>query len=376
MALPRSKYVSEGQEGVYHCFSRCVRRAFLYGFDKVTGRDFSHRKEWLVNRLRHLAAVFAIEVCAFAILENHYHVILRTRPDIVALWSDHEVATRWLTLFPKHRDLTGAAIPPAEEEIRALADCPERIATLRKRLCSLSWFMGRLNEFIARAANKEDRVKGRFWESRFKCQALLDDAAVVAGMVYVDLNPIRAGLAATPEESNFTSIQQRIRDWKDQTVATASVAGEIAQDITTGSLGSSLRIPEPSRETSNPDPGSTSVPADPIAAAPLFSSWLCPIHTDSQRRGILPMTEVEYFDLVDRSGRMIRSGKRGSIEAELTPILLRIGAKPDTWSDTVSHFGSKFRLAAGKFSSLRNFADRLGRRWFAGVAPARAAFAS
>ena len=71
---------------------------------QLTLRDFSHRKAWLVDRLRHLAAIFAIEVCAYAILENHYHTILRTRPDIVALWSDREVATRWLTLFPRRRD--------------------------------------------------------------------------------------------------------------------------------------------------------------------------------------------------------------------------------------------------------------------------------
>ena len=162
MALPRSKYVREGQEGVYHCFSRCVRRAFLCGFDTLTRRDFSHRKAWLVERLRYLAAIFAIEVCAYAVMDNHYHALLRTRPDIVATWSDREVARRWLTLFPRHRDKRSAPIPPAEEEIRALADCPERIAQLRQRLSSLSWFMGRLNEFIARAANKEDKVKGRF----------------------------------------------------------------------------------------------------------------------------------------------------------------------------------------------------------------------
>ena len=107
MALPRSKYVREGQEGVYHCFSRCVRRAFLCGFDTLTRRDFSHRKAWLVDRLRYLAAIFAIEVCAYAVMDTHYHTILRTRPDIVASWSDREVATRWLTLFPRHRDLRG-----------------------------------------------------------------------------------------------------------------------------------------------------------------------------------------------------------------------------------------------------------------------------
>jgi hypothetical protein len=165
----------------------------LCGFDAGTSRDFSHRKAWLLERLRHLATIFAIEVCAYAIMENHYHVVLRTRPDIVALWSAREVATRWLTLFPRHHDLRGATMPPAEREILALADCPERIAQLRRRLSSLSWFMGRLNEFIARAANKEDRVKGRFWEARFKCQALLDEAAIASCMVYVDLNAIRAG---------------------------------------------------------------------------------------------------------------------------------------------------------------------------------------
>src|SRR5512137_1038732 len=195
MGLARKEYVQEGQEGVYHCFSRCVRRAFLCGRDPVTQRDLSHRKAWIVDRLRELAAIFAIEVCAYAVLENHYHTILRTRPDIVASWSDREVATRWLTLFPRRRNLEGTPIPPVERDICALADCPERIAKLRKRLSSLSWFMGRLNEFIARAANQEDKVKGRFWESRFKCQALLDEAATVSCMVYVDLNPIRAGVA-------------------------------------------------------------------------------------------------------------------------------------------------------------------------------------
>jgi hypothetical protein len=134
MALPRSKYVQEGQEGVYHCFSRCVRRAFLYGVDTLTGRDFSHRKAWLVDNLHQLAAVFAIEVCAFSIMANHYHTILRTRPDIVAKWSDLEVAARWLTLFPRRSGPRGKIMSSIEEQIHALAQCPERIARLRKRM--------------------------------------------------------------------------------------------------------------------------------------------------------------------------------------------------------------------------------------------------
>lgn len=371
MGMPRSTYVQEGQEEVYHCFSRCVRRAFLCGFDKLTLQDFSHRKAWLVDRLRYLAAIFAIEVCAYAVMETHYHAILRTRPDMVALWSDREVATRWLTLFPRHRDSTGVPMPPSEEDIRALADRPERIAQLRQRLCSLSWFMGRLNEFIARAANKEDRVKGRFWEARFKCQALLDGAAIASCMVYVDLNPIRAGLAETPEASDFTSIQERIRVWQKETMTTGPApSAAAAPPMHCAAAGMGTTVPDNTAEIPNPIPARLSVSVDRMYG------WLCPIQSEAGRRGILQMTAAEYFDLVDKTGRMTRSDKRGAIDTDLAPILLRIGVNPDAWLETVSRFGSKFRLAAGLVSSLRNFADRLGRRWLQGTATARAAFAS
>jgi REP element-mobilizing transposase RayT len=371
MALPRSKYVREGQEGVYHCFSRCVRRAFLYGFDTLTLRDFSHRKAWVVERLRYLAAVFAIEVCAYAVMENHYHTIPRTRPDIVTMWSDRDVAIRWLTLFPRHRDMRGVPMPPCEEEICALADRPERIAQLHQRLCSLSWFMGRLNEFISRAANKEDRVKGRFWEARFKCQALLDEAAIASCMVYVDLNPIRAGVAGTPEESDFTSIQERIRAWRKETMITASAPTEAAaQNMQFSSVGRRTTTPKNTAEISVAIPDRVSLLAHPLAG------WLCPIQSESGRRGLLQMTAAEYFDLVDKSGRMTRPDKRGAIDSYFAPMLLRIGANPDAWLETVSRFGSKFRLAAGLVSNLRNFADQLGRRWLQGATTARDAFAS
>lgn len=364
MGLPRSRYVKEGEEGVYHCFCRCIRRAFLCGFDKETGRDFSHRKAWLVKRLRFLAAIFAIEVCGYAVMQNHYHLILRVRPDLVAGWSDWEVARRWLTLFPKLGKLKGAMALPLEEEIRALADQPDRIALLRRRLSSLSWFMGRLNEYIARAANKEDEAKGRFWESRFKCQALVDEIALIACMVYVDLNPIRAGIAASPEESDFTSIQERIHAWQRERMEAGSVAGEGAEGV----------------ELIDGGPTEAGDPAEKsgIACGSTFlDGWLCPIETNQTRRGILEgMSVAEYIDLVDRSGRVLRPDKRGAIDADLEPILLRIGANPGTWQDTVSRFGSKFGLAAGKLASLRQFAARIGNRWIKGKAIARAAFTS
>ena len=334
MALPRSKYVQDGEIGVYHCTTRCVRRAFLYGYDAYSGRNYSHRKAWISERLQVLSSIFAIEVFEFSVMANHYHVILRTRPDIVQGWSDYEVASRWLTLCPNRYRSKKKPPPAIEDQIRALASCSDRIAELRRRLSNLSWFMARLNEYIARAANEEDDVKGRFWESRFKCQVLLDDAAIAACMVYVGLNPIRAGQATTPEDSDFTGIQLRIRSFRSKT-------------------------------------GKTQKKAPPDSA-----DWLYPISSDMDPNGILTMSTEEYFDLVDRSGRIIRSDKQGFITEDIEPILYRLGVISSAWLDTVSNFGDKFHLVAGLLHNIRSYADRIGSRWFVGVSSARAVFNS
>jgi len=94
-AYPRNQIIAANEVGIHHCYNRCVRRAFLCGFDPVTGRSFEHRKEWIQLRLELLAVSFGIEICDFALLDNHIHLILRTRPDIVADWQDREVALRW-----------------------------------------------------------------------------------------------------------------------------------------------------------------------------------------------------------------------------------------------------------------------------------------
>ncbi len=207
-------------------------------------------------------------------------------------------------------------------------------------------------------------------ESAPKCQALLDEAAIASCMVYVDLNPIRAGLAETPEESDFTSIQERIRAWKKETTTAA------VRELQATSVGNGTLMTGNTTEISHTLAGHLAAMAKSSDDSPFSGCRLCPIQSDSERRGILSMTAAEYFDLVDKSGRMMRSDKRGAIDADLAPILLRIGAKPEGWLDTVSRFGTQFRLAARLVSSLRDFADRLGRCWFQGAAAARAAFGS
>ena len=101
MAMARSEVVTEGVEAIYHCISRCVRRAFLCGTDTYSGKNYEHRKDWIKLRIQELAAGYGVEVSAYAVMSNHLHLVLRTRPDWVESWSDREVAVRWLRLFSR-----------------------------------------------------------------------------------------------------------------------------------------------------------------------------------------------------------------------------------------------------------------------------------
>ena len=197
MPQPRNRQVSLEDTPYYHCISRCVRRAFLCGKDSHTGFNFEHRRQWIVDRIKLLCGVFSVDLCAYAIMNNHYHIVVRIDAEQVQDWSDEEIARRWLSIFTgpllMHQYLGGADL--TKPELKCVHDL---FSTWRKRLCDLSWFMRCLNEPIARMANAEDHCTGRFWEGRFKSQALLDARAVLACMAYVDLNPIRAAMAKTP----------------------------------------------------------------------------------------------------------------------------------------------------------------------------------
>jgi hypothetical protein len=137
----RGQIVVEDQVGVYHCIARCVRRAFLCGVDPYTGQDFSHRKEWILDRMRELAGLFAIEVCGYSVMSNHLHLVLRNRPDFAERWSDDEIALRWRRICPPRDDTTGEPVEPTDHDLAMLTANPEWLLELRKRLSNLSWFM-------------------------------------------------------------------------------------------------------------------------------------------------------------------------------------------------------------------------------------------
>jgi REP element-mobilizing transposase RayT len=307
MPEPRYRQVSLDDTPYYHCISRCVRRAFLCGTDSLTGFDFSHRRQWIVDRIKLLCSVFAVDLFAYAIMSNHYHIVIRIDADQVKAWSDEEVANRWMQIFSgpllMHQYLGNADL--TETELEYVTDLFD---TWRHRLCDLSWFMRCLNEPIARMANAEDHCTGRFWEGRFKSQALLDDRALLACMAYVDLNPIRAAMAKTPEASDCTSIQERIDHPKN------------------------------------------------ICLAPFAD----------QGNGGIPFNLKDYLELVDWGGREIKHNKRGYISANAPPILTRLRMDAAPVLNYLGKTDQPVLGALGPVSMLKAFAQSVGRRFVKG----------
>jgi REP element-mobilizing transposase RayT len=318
MAAPRHQLVDPAAPGYYHCVTRCVRRAFLCGLDQLSGRSFDHRKTWIESRLIELAGIFAVGLYAYAVMSNHVHAVIHVDPGTVSGWPDAEVAERWVRLFPARAN--GEIDPEGCLRRRdAILGNPECLAECRTRLGCVSWFMRCLAEPIARRANREDGCTGRFWEGRFKCQALLDVAAVLSCMSYVDLNPIRAGIAPDLPSSAHTSIKRRI-------------------------------------ETAHPQP-----PTEPLRAI-----------AASIAEPALPVGLAEYLNLVDWTGRIARPDKRGTIRGDAPPILGRIGLQPRQWQVQVLGTENRYWRAIGAVDQLLEKAAAIGQRWLKGIGTMRA----
>ncbi len=402
-AYARRDIVDEDRVGVYHCIARCVRRAFLCGTDSYTGQDYSHRKDWVLDRLRQLAGLFGVDVCDYAVMSNHLHIVLRNRPDVAREWSDLEVAIRWRTLFPQRDERTGEPREPDRHDLDMLAADADRLAILRSRLASLSWFMRCLCEWVARKANREEGSFGRFWAGRFKSQPLLDESALLACSVYVDLNPVRAGIVATPEESQFTSGFDRIRSLAEHSAAPSSPREESGIDtcghpepwlceLTLQETDLVSTMPRAEQSLSSPqETASTADPTVPnrhepeVCAAPFTSGDALPpiplvaqspggLRARASDQGFLPIDTQKYVMLLDWTGREIHQSKSGAIPDNLAPILDRLGLDRSNWVKTVREFGRMFKQAAGRASSLARAAPGCSRRWFQGKAAAQAAF--
>ncbi|GAA0854252.1 transposase [Aliiglaciecola litoralis] len=318
MPLPRNRQISLTDTPYYHCVSRCVRRAFLCGENKETGQNYEHRRQWVEDRLLFLATVFTIDLCAYAVMSNHTHVILHVDQIKAQKLTDKEVVQRWqkmhkpTLLVQRFMDCSSPQL--TDEEFITLKST---ISIYRKRLFDISWFMKELNEFIARQANTEDDCTGHFWEGRFKSQALLDEHALAACLVYVDLNPIRAQMAVSPETSNHTSIKRRINDAK--------------------------RGAQPKEMM-------------PFVGDPKLH----------QPKG-LTFNLQEYIQLVELTAQSIHLGKRAKANIIGTPILSKLGFNEHQWNVLSQCFEMTFSISAGTVESLRRFQSHTKRKRMTGA---------
>ncbi|KGJ90717.1 transposase [Colwellia psychrerythraea] len=323
MTQSRCSQISLQDTCYYHLISRCVRRAFLCGVDKQTKQSFEHRRQWMVDRIRFLSTVFSIDVAAYAVMSNHYHLVVHVNQAQAKEWTIEEVCQRWGQLYQCHplvkRLLMNTSSCQAEVDCALVI-----IEKWRLQLTDISWLMRNLNEYIARKANKEDVCKGRFWEGRFKSQALLDEKAVLACMAYVDLNPIRAKIAYTPETSEFTSIFERIH----------------------GKASNKDSINEMSSTTK-----------------PLLG-FIGNSHQDSPCG--IAFSLLDYLTLIEATGKIIREDKKGYIAENTQPLLQQLGINSEDWLALAQHFGKTYHQAVGSLDKLAQFACHTNKKWISG----------
>jgi REP element-mobilizing transposase RayT len=321
MPKPRSQQISLSDTPYYHILSRTVRKAFLCGVDEATGVNYEHRRDWIEARIFELSQVFSIDICAYAVMHNHLHLVLHVDTAQVDNWSTIEVLSRWHQLYKgTHLTRKYQQQQTLNEYEREIVEDTSNI--YKQRLMDISWFMRSLNEPIARQANKEDECRGHFWEGRFQSQALLDEGALLSCMAYVDLNPVRAAIAPTPEQSDFTSIQLRIK---------AAIKG-----------------------------------TQPKALLPFVGN-----EQQDRITGIC-FSLQDYLTLVDETGRILREDKRGAINSETTAILNRLHISDESWLKLTTNFEGIFTGAAGSAEHLCAFTEHVGLQRAHGLANAKA----
>ena len=323
MTRARDSLIDLSATPYYHVISRCVRRAYLCGDDKLTGKNFNHRRQWLIDRVKLLSSVFSIDIAAYAIMSNHYHLVLRVNREAALAWSTDEVIERWYRLYHGNPMVDLYLRGQIEDDCR-LQRIEEYAEQWRQRLYDISWFMRNLNETIAREANKEDKCKGRYWEGRFKSQALLDETAILSCMMYVDLNPVRAKMCDDLEHSDYTSIQERITTYQEH----QSNQNKTAQD------------------------------KQPPALLPFGLS---------QDRHAIAFSLVDYLELADWSGRAIHPQKRGYIGSSTPKLIETLGISEDDWIEVIKNFRRHYGNFAGSEQSLRRCANDHHHRWYKGV---------
>ena len=338
--LARADIFATSDIAIVFVVSRTVRRCFLMGYDKFSGKNFDHRKPWIEQQLADQARYFAIDLCSFAILDNEIQQQLRSRPDIVQQMDDVEVARRWLMLCPVRRGKNRQPEEPTEVEMNCVVNNKARVEELRRRLSDISWWMRLLCQHIAQRANREDEEVGKFWQARYKAVKNLDATATLACAAYIDLNPILSGVADSIDNSVFTSANRRAKEQ-------AAAKPNNAADRVSGG--------EPTNDaTESTSPASTVLTCNHLAPVSLCANSAMPdqeIHQRGTRcsdKGFLPITLSEYLELLEWSAQQQRGKKSVPAPDTVARVLAELNISAEAWCELIRDFGRLFSSVAGK----------------------------
>jgi len=372
----RAEQFDPAEVSIVHVVQRCVRRAFLAGVDPVTGKDYGFRREWIRRRMEALSSVLAVDVLSYSIMSNHVHIILRNRPDVVSTWSDEEVALRWLKVFPGRR-IEEHLAEPTENDVAMLLRDRKRLAEIRCRLSDISWFMRSLSEPIARLANKQDQCTGRFWEGRFRAQRITDEAGLLACAMYVDLNPVRAAMTESPDDSEHTSAYDRIKGQKGAQIDSAAFD---LVPIPTEQAGEKLRTTpvdelRKERRARRKNPTGRRVQRDewlaPLTLHPDSSAHDPEVHSDGVRtsdKGFLNLSLTDYLRLLRWTAKQKEEGSGSKVPPSMQKVVAGLGIDPSMWRELVWNFPRYFggSCCAGSPAGMSAYAESIGRHWAKG----------
>ena len=338
--LARVEIFAADEIAIVHVINRVVRRCFLLGDDPVSGKNYDHRKMWLDEQLIHQAKYFGIDLLCQAIV--------------------------------------------------------------RSRLSDISWWMRLLSQNIAQRANKEDREVGKFWQARYRAVRLLDETAILACAAYVDLNPIRAVIAETIEESDFTSGQKRavamlakfsvesVQESQKPPSGLSASVGQVRADATktvspeSGEKGH-IEVAEQSEDRLRGDREAAELQNPRLSlCGSLGARHLAPVELKGRsdetgpcvhkagarcsNKGFLPMSTADYLSLLDWTARQNRPDKHGSTPNHIAPLLDRLGISADVWCRLVKDFGKLFSVVAGQPQNIdehRSGSKNISRRFHA-----------
>lgn len=328
--IPRMELVTDDKVAVYHCVNRCLRGAYIGGTDKAGGKSYENRRRWLISQLEAVSKQLCIDLLAFAVEPQQLQLLIRTRPDLAKGLSDVEVARRYLSAIPSKAGFDLEPAAPTPGAIKEIAKDRTLLARARGRLSSLSWFVSQISEPVARNSNREDEVRGRFWEGRYHCLPILDAPALAAGVAHVDLAPILSGEATSLSGCKYTSAHVR---------------------------SSAAKSKKP--------------------------TWLSPLVVAASRKAAkpsagvpfgLPISEANYLEVLEWTAKQVRRAEPGRFPDDLAEAFVELSVAPDSWLTLVKDYQKIFRRAAGTPESLLKQTKKSGLKQIQGITSSRELF--